>query len=67
MVRATITAEKGARGIRVLSSHLQAVVEGLAGVELSQLEEIARATEQGCTISNAIRGSVAITHEISAT
>lgn len=65
-VRATITAEKGASGIRVLSSHLHGVVEGLEGIDAEQLQEIARATEEGCTISNAIRGSVAITYEVTA-
>ena len=66
-VRATITSEKGPQGIRIRSSHLQGVVEGLEGIEHAQLQEIAQATEDGCTISNAIRGSVAITHEITAT
>src|SRR5690606_19459315 len=61
-VRATITAEKGASGIRVLASHLQGVVEKLEGIEEAQLQEIAGETEEGCTISNAIRASVAITY-----
>lgn len=56
-VRATITAEKGASGIRVLASHLHGVVDGLEGIEAAQLREIARATEEGCTLSNAIRAS----------
>ncbi|HEX2167409.1 MAG TPA: OsmC family peroxiredoxin [Longimicrobiales bacterium] len=63
-VRATVSAEKGADGILIRSSHLDAVVEGLEGITPAQLEEIAQATEDSCTISNAIRGSVAITHAI---
>lgn len=63
-VQATITAEKGVRGIRIVSSHLHGVVEGLEGIDSPQLQEIARATEEGCTISIAIRPSVAITYEV---
>jgi lipoyl-dependent peroxiredoxin len=66
-VQATITAEKGPHGIRIQSSHLHCVVDGLEGIEDARLQEIARATEEGCTISNAIRASVAITYEITAT
>ena len=65
-VTATVTAEKGAGGIRIRSSHLRGVVEGLEGVDVDALQEIARATEEGCTISNAIRESVAITYDVSA-
>ena len=63
-VEATITAEKGPQGIRIQSSHLRGVVEGLLGIEDGQLEEIARETADGCTISEAIRGNVVITHEV---
>lgn len=66
-VQATITAEKGPNGIRILSSHLRGVVEGLEGIEATELHGIATVTEEGCTISNAIRGSVSITHEVTAT
>lgn len=65
-VQATITAEKGSSGIRVLSSHLRGVVHDLEGIDPSRLQEIARDTEAGCTISNAIRGSVAISYEVTA-
>jgi osmotically inducible protein OsmC len=65
-VTATITAEKGAGAIRVLSSHLEAVVEGLKGVEPDQVNEVALAAEAACTISNAIRGAVAITVNVAA-
>lgn len=66
-VRATITAEKGSNGIRILSSHLRSVVHDLEGIDASQLQDIARHTEEGCTISNAIRGSVTISYEVTAT
>src|SRR5687768_12841950 len=60
IVTATITAEKGAHGIRIRSSHLRGVVEGLEGIAPDQLPEIAQAAEAECTISIAMRGSVAI-------
>jgi lipoyl-dependent peroxiredoxin len=65
-VTATITAEKGAGAIRILSSHLHGVVEGLEGIDPAELPGIARTAEEGCTISNAIRGIVAITSEVTA-
>jgi lipoyl-dependent peroxiredoxin len=63
-VIATITAEKGPHGIRLLSSHLKAVVEGLAGLAEDHLQEIAKLVEEGCTISVALRGNVVITSEV---
>lgn len=64
-VRATVTAEKGANGIRIQSSHLHAEVEGLAGIDADALPDVARAAEAGCTISAAIRAAVAITVDVS--
>jgi lipoyl-dependent peroxiredoxin len=60
VVTATITAEKGARGIRIQSSRLHGRVEGLAGLDATTLPEVGRAAEEGCTISAVIRGTVAI-------
>jgi osmotically inducible protein OsmC len=65
-VEATITAQKGAGGIRIQSSHLRAVVEGLDGFAQAKLESIAREVAQDCTISIAMRGTIRITHEVSA-
>jgi osmotically inducible protein OsmC len=64
-VSATITADKDAGGIRIKSSHLRGVVEGLEGMGKDQLHEIGLQTEASCTISNAISGSVAITLDLS--
>ena len=63
-VRATITAEKSAGGIRIQSSHLDGEVVGLAGVDADQLEEIAVMTKEECTISNLMRGNAEITHHV---
>jgi osmotically inducible protein OsmC len=65
-VTATITADKGPHVIRLQSSHLNGVVEGLTGVEPSFLPEIAHAAEEHCTISIALRPSVPITIEVAA-
>jgi osmotically inducible protein OsmC len=60
-VTCTVTADKGDAGIKVVSSELKAIVEGLEGIETSKLQELATGAEKGCPISNAIRGSVNIT------
>jgi lipoyl-dependent peroxiredoxin len=65
-VTATVTADKGDAGIKVISSHLKASVEGLEGIDKAKLSELATGAEKGCPISNAIRGTVAITVEAQA-
>ena len=64
-VTATVTADKGDAGIKVVSSHIKAVAEGLEGIERAKFDEVAKMAEQRCPISNAIRGSVNITVESS--
>ena len=65
-VTATVTADKGDAGIKILSSHLKAVVSGLEGIDRGKLDAISTAAEQRCPVSNALRGNVAITVEASA-
>jgi osmotically inducible protein OsmC len=65
-VTATVTAEKGPQGIRLQSSHLAGVVEGLEGIDESELQELARETEERCTISVAIRSAVEVSSEVHA-
>ena len=65
-VTATVTADKGDAGLKVVSSNLKAVVEGLEGIDHNGLSELATNAEKGCPISNAIRGSVAISVDASA-
>jgi len=65
-VTATVTADKGDAGIKVVSSHLKATVEGLDGIAKDKLQELAAGAEKGCPISNALRGSVAISVEATA-
>ena len=65
-VTATVTGDKSDAGLKVVSSHLKVTVEGLEGIEKAALSELATAAEKGCPVSNAIRGSVAITVEAQA-
>ena len=62
-VTATVTGDKSDAGLKVVSSHLKAVVDGLEGIEKGALSDLATGAEKGCPISNAIRGSVAISVE----
>ena len=61
---ATVTAEKGPQGIRLQSSHLTGIIECLEGIDESQLQQLARDTEETCTISIAIRGAVTVSSEV---
>jgi osmotically inducible protein OsmC len=65
-VTCTVTADKSDAGIKVVSSQLKAVVEGLEGIDKSTIQELATGAEKGCPISNAIRGSVSITVDATA-
>ena len=65
-VTATVTADKGDAGIKLVTSHLKAVVQGLEGIPASGIDELAKGAEKGCPISNAIRGNIAVSVEASA-
>ena len=60
VVSATVSADKGESGIKLTSSKLTVVAEGLQGIEKSQFAEIAKTAEGACPISNALRGSLQI-------
>ena len=59
-VTATVSADKGDSGIKITTSKLTVVAHGLTGIEKDQFGEVARAAEQGCPVSNALRGSLNI-------
>jgi osmotically inducible protein OsmC len=63
-VTATVTAHKGPQGITIQASHLTAIVAGLEGIDEEQLLQLARETEERCTISIAVRGNVAVSSEV---
>ena len=60
LVSATVTADKGDAGIKVMSSKLKVVAEGLQGMDAAAFTEAAKEAESKCPISNALRGSLAI-------
>jgi osmotically inducible protein OsmC len=57
---ATLTADKGGGRIRTVAAHLEAVVEGLSGVDQEGLDAAAQAAEEACTISTVLRATVPI-------
>jgi osmotically inducible protein OsmC len=59
-VTATVFADKGESGIKLTTSKLHVVVEGLEGIEKDDFAGVAKQAELGCPISNALRGSLAI-------
>ena len=59
-VRATVTADKGDAGIKIMSSKLEATAYGLKGADAAKFTEIAKLAESKCPVSNALRGSVSI-------
>jgi osmotically inducible protein OsmC len=59
-VTATVTADKGDAGIKILSSKITVVAHGLTGIPKEQFAEVAREAEGKCPVSNAYRGSLQI-------
>ncbi len=54
-VTATVTADKGESGIKIVSSKLKVVAEGLQGVQRADFAQIAKDAEKACPVSNALR------------
>lgn len=59
-VTCTVTADKSEAGIKILTSKLDLVAEGLAGISKEEFIAAAKAAEGNCPVSNALRGSLAI-------
>jgi osmotically inducible protein OsmC len=59
-VTARIEADFGPSGIKIVASHLKVTVEGLQGIDKADFPQLARDAEQGCPVSNALRGSLKI-------
>ena len=62
-VKATITADKGDAGIKIVSSKLEATAYGLKGADAAKWTEIAKLAESKCPVSNAYRGTMQISVE----
>ncbi len=60
-VRATVTADKGEAGIKIMSSKLEVTAYGLKGADAAKFTEIAKLAEGRCPVSNAYRGTMTIT------
>jgi osmotically inducible protein OsmC len=65
LVTCTVTADKGDAGIKIVSSKLVVVAEGLTGIDAKDFASVAREAEGKCPVSNALRGSLAIELETS--
>lgn len=65
-VTATVVADKTDAGITLTTSKLKAVAEGLEGIPKEQFAEVAREAEGRCPISNALRGTMKIDLDASA-
>jgi lipoyl-dependent peroxiredoxin len=59
-VTATVQAELGEGGIKIQSSTLEVVAEGLTGIDPAKFADVAKQAEGGCPVSNALRGSLKI-------
>ena len=60
-VTATVTADKGDAGIKIMSSKLTVTAYGLKGLEPAQFADVAYEAEGRCPVSNAYRGTMQIT------
>jgi lipoyl-dependent peroxiredoxin len=59
-VVATVTADKGEAGIKIVSSKLTVTAVGLEGMDPAQFAEAAREAESRCPVSNALRNNLQI-------
>ena len=63
MIRATVSADKGEAGIKIMSSKLEVTAYGLKGLDAAGFAELAKEAESRCPVSNAYRGTMEITVE----
>ena len=59
-VTATVTADKSDAGIKIVSSKLKVVVEGLEGMSPAEFSTWVKEADAGCPVSNAYRGTMKI-------
>ena len=60
---ATVTADKGDAGIKIVSSKLTVTATGLEGLDAAQFADTAKEAEARCPVSNALRNNLQITVE----
>ncbi len=61
VITATVTADKGEAGIKIVSSKLTVTAYGLKGADAAQFTEIAKEAEGRCPVSNVYRATMQIT------
>ena len=59
-VTATVAADKSDSGIKIVSSKLKVVVEGLEGMTPADFATFVKEADKGCPVSNAYRGTMQI-------
>ena len=59
-VTATVAADKTDAGIKIVSSKLKVVVEGLEGMTPADFATFVKEADKGCPVSNAYRGTMQI-------
>jgi osmotically inducible protein OsmC len=59
-VTCTVSADKSDTGIKIMTSKLEVVAEGLSGMDAAAFEKTAKEAEGRCPVSNALRGSLTI-------
>ena len=59
-ITCTVSADKGDTGIKITTSKLVITAEGLTGIQASDFAEVAKAANEGCPVSNALKGSLKI-------
>ncbi|MGE3707122.1 MAG: OsmC family peroxiredoxin [Vicinamibacterales bacterium] len=63
VVTATISADRGDAGIKIVSSKLTVTAYGLKGIAPADFQAVAQEAEGRCPVSNAYRGTMQITVE----
>ena len=65
-VTATVSADKTDAGIKIVSSRIKVLVEGLEGMSPADFTTFVKEADKGCPVSNAYRGTMQIDVEGSA-
>ena len=59
-VTATVAADKSDTGLKIVSSKIKVVVEGLEGMSAADFATFVKEADKGCPVSNAYRGTMQI-------
>jgi osmotically inducible protein OsmC len=65
-VTATVSADKSDAGLKIVSSKIKVLVEGLEGMSPAEFATFVKDADKGCPVSNAYRGTMQIDVEGSA-